>query len=328
MKNSHIVRVGPVHAGVIEPGVFRFTCNGERVERLEIELGFQHRGIEQLIAASADNPRRMMCLAEQIAGDTSVGHALAMAQIMDGDVVNPLVKSERRVALEMERVAMNLADASAMLGDVSYRLGMVALQALRTLIINATQRWCGNRFGRTLIRPSGSYYRLTLDLIKDFEATLADVLPRVEAVRRDAFASPSVLSRLEEICIMSAPAGRYSGDLAMRLAMRFEQIAASGAKIHKELHYLAANWFEPYAEPMYNSLFAPNTTLSSRVEAWRGRITHKAKISADGQIIEYRIIDPSASLWAALASSMAGAEISDFPVNNKSFNLSYCGVDL
>lgn len=328
MKEHHIVKVGPIHAGIIEPGVFRFTCRGERVERLDVELGFQHRGIEQLIVDSSHSARRMMFFAEQIAGDSTVGHSMVMAQILDPESMSPIIKSERQIALEMERMAVNIGDSAAILGDVSYRIGLVAMQALRTLIINATQRWCGNRFARTLIRPGGSYYRLNLDLIKDFECTLGEVLPRVAAVRADAFSSPSVLSRLEEICILSAPVGRYEGDLAARLAMRFDQIATSGERIAKELHFLSANWFEPYAEPCFDTALAPNATLTSHVEGWRGRITHRAKTDDTGRIIAYRIIDPSASLWAALASSMAGAEISDFPVNNKSFNLSYCGVDL
>lgn len=328
MKEHHIVKVGPVHAGIIEPGVFRFTCRGERIERLDVELGFQHRGIEKLIAESGHSAHRMMFFAEQIAGDTTIGHAMGMAQILDPETLSPIIKSERRVALEMERIAMNIADSAAMLGDVSYRIGLVAMQALRTLIINAMQRWCGNRFARTLIRPGGSYYRLDLDLIKDFERTLAEVLPRVAAVRADAFSSPSVLSRLEEICTLSAPAGRYDGDLAARLAMRFDQIATSGQRIAKELHFLNANWFEIYPEPCFDVSLAANVTLSARVEGWRGRITHRAKTDDSGRIVEYHIIDPSAALWGALAASMAGGEISDFPVNNKSFNLSYCGVDL
>ncbi|MEG0815123.1 MAG: hypothetical protein RSF93_04160 [Mucinivorans sp.] len=329
MKDQYIVKVGPVHAGIIEPGVFRFTCAGEKVEALELELGYQHRGIEALIVANSDNVWRMMALAEQIAGDTTVGHATAMAKILDPIQLNPIIRCERLVALEMERIAMNIADAAGMSGDMAYRLAYVGLQALRTLIINAMQRWSGSRFARTLIRPAGSFYRLDLDLIKDFEQTLHTVLPRIEAIRVDLFSSPSVLSRLEEICIMKAPAGRYCGDLSARLAMRFDQIAASGAKITEELNHLKAVWFETYCQPnMEMPVLAPNTTLSAYVEGWRGRITHRATTDARGRIVQYKIIDPSAALWSVMCATMVGGEISDFPLHNKSFNLSYSGVDL
>ena len=327
-EELHIVKVGPVHAGVIEPGVFRFTCSGERVERLDIELGYQHRGVERLMVERSASPLAMMLLAEQIAGDTTVGHAVATAQLLENGTCGEVLAAERRVALEWERLAMNAADAGALCGDVAYRPGLVAMQALRTLLVNAMQRWCGNRFGRGLVRPGGSHFRLDVERIKDFSAVLSAVLPRIERVRDMVFSSPSVLSRLEDVCPMERPMGRYEGDLAARLLMRFDQTTESGRIVEQELHFLSSRWFENYSEPDYGIELPASATLESRVSAWRGEAVHRATTDATGQIVDYRIEDPSAALWPFLAETMRGAEISDFPVCNKSFNLSYCGVDL
>lgn len=329
---THKVRVGPVHAGIIEPGVFHFTCRGERVEKLDVELGFQHRGIQELIVASSSHPRRMICLAEQIAGDTTIGHTTAMANILENNSCDPIILSERRVALELERMAMSASTLAALLGDVAYRLGLVSMQALRTLIVNVLLRWCGSRFGRTLIHPAGSYCRLDGVVMKDLQRMLSTVLPRVQAVRADVFSSPSILSRLDDICVMSSASGIFDGDLTARLDMRFEQIARSGAKILDECRLLsdlsAQDVAHDYPAPDYSIALPGCTTIVSTVDGWRGEIRHTATTDADGVIASYRIEDPSVQLWRALELSMVGGEISDFPVNNKSFNLSYCGVDL
>lgn len=329
IENKHIVRVGPVHAGVIEPGVFRFTCSGERVERLDIELGFQHRGIEQLIVESQSNRLRMMCLAEQIAGDTTLGHALAMAQILEAGGANDILRSERRVALELERMAMSISTAGAMLGDLAYRLGLVSMQALRTLVVNTTQMWSGSRYGRTLIRPAGSDYRLTPELLDRIEAMVAIVGARADNVRRDALSSPSVLSRTDEICEMPRPVGQYAGDLTDRLTMWFSQIETARTRIEYECNWLRAHAeSSDYPSPDYAVELSAEESMVSVVEGWRGRITHRAMTDSSGRIVEYKITDPSVELWDELALTMKGAEISDFPICNKSFNLSYCGVDL
>lgn len=324
---EHIVRVGPVHAGIIEPGVFRFTCHGERVEQLEIELGYQHRGIEALIVAAAEHPLKMMCLAEQIAGDTTVAHAMAMAEILEGDNCTKMIKAERDVALEMERVAMNLADIGALCGDIAFQTGLVACEALRTMVINTMQRWCGNRFGRTLIRPSGSYYRIDLDRKEDICSTLGDVDRRVKTLHSSINSSPSVRARFDEICMIKTPMGRYYGDINDRVQMRFEEIAASIERINMLCKRLSGWWFESHDEPCYTLALKPDTRYRSRIAGWRGAVKHSCLTDGSGKIIEYKIEDPSAKLWAVLAEAMKGGDISDFPINNKSFNLSYCGTD-
>lgn len=324
---EHIVRVGPVHAGIIEPGVFRFTCHGERVENLEIELGYQHRGIEQLIVDAADSPLKMICLAEQIAGDTTIAHTMAMVEMLEGDDCPKMIKAERDVALELERIAMNIADVGALSGDVAFQTGLVASEALRTMVINATQRLCGNRFGRTLIRPCGSYYRIDIERKEDITDTLSQVGRRFEALRRSIDRSPSVRARFDEICLIKSPMGRYYGDINNRVMMRFDEVVASIERVNMLLKRLSGWWFEEHSEPRYTINLKPDTRYRSRVAGWRGAVKHSCLTNGAGRIIEYKIEDPSAKLWAVLAEAMKGGDISDFPINNKSFNLSYCGTD-
>jgi Ni,Fe-hydrogenase III large subunit len=172
-EELHEVGVGPIHAGVIEPGHFRFICNGEKVLHLEIHLGYQHRGIERLFVEKKTALQRCI-LAESIAGDTAVGHALAHVQLIEslaGVEVPEALQIERCIALELERIAVHIGDTAALCADVAYQIGQVVCEALRTTIINTTQLWCGNRFGKGLIRPGGTHYRLSDTQVDSMLAT-------------------------------------------------------------------------------------------------------------------------------------------------------------
>ena len=161
-RSLHEVNVGPIHAGIIEPGAFRFICNGEQVLHLEIALGYQHRGAEAEFAAT-ENRLRQACLAETVAGDSAVAHASAFAAAVErlaGFRAPERLETERGIALELERMAMQIADTGALSMDVGYQLGQVACEALRTMTINTTQAWCGNRFGKGLVRPGGTDHPL------------------------------------------------------------------------------------------------------------------------------------------------------------------------
>lgn len=373
-RDLHEVQVGPVHAGIIEPGAFRFLCDGERIVHLEIALGYQHRGVEALMAGTTNRLKQIL-LGESIAGDTVVGHATAVAGILEAGAAaeewtgRDVIRCERAVALEMERMAVHIGDTAALCMDMGYQTGHVACEALRTLVINAMQQWCGNRFGKGLVRPFGAHHRLTLERAKHIETTLTEVIERYRTVGRDLLSTPSVLARLEGICPVTrrqalrvgavGPAARMAGvmrdvrqtfncyplsgfepvvidaeqdgthgDLLARLKIRLREAEVSYTMIMAGCKELAGRWFEAYPAPDYSRPMPAEALLFSLVEGWRGEICHVALTDTEGKMAAYKVYDPSLHNWMMLALSVRGAQISDFPVSNKSFNLSYCGHDL
>ena len=196
----HEVNVGPIHAGIIEPGAFRFICNGEQVLHLEIALGYQHRGVEAEFVRT-ENRLRQACLAESIAGDSAVAHATAFAAAIEKLTAVRLPEAleiERTLALELERMAMQIADTGALSMDVGYQLGQVACEALRTMTINTTQAWCGNRFGKGLLRPGGTDHPLDAETTEMIRRNVREIARRYDEVRHDPKSSPPLLARFEQ----------------------------------------------------------------------------------------------------------------------------------
>lgn len=366
----HEVNVGPIHAGIIEPGAFRFICNGEKVLHLEIALGYQHRGIEHLML-STDNRLRQTVLSETIAGDTAVGHSLAYVTVIE-KLTGPDrcsrsadLAAERAIALELERIAMHIADTGALCMDIGYQLGQVACEALRTVVINTTLAWCGNRFGKGLIRPGGTRYPLTAETAVNIRSNLTETVYRYREIREDLKSAPSLLARFEDCGAvareqlatigavgMAARAGglerdvrkthpygpwretirhvpelKRQGDVMARLLLRGRELYASANYISMLIDSLAPS-FESMPGPEYGQSLTPSSLSYSLVEGWRGEICHCALTDGAGRMAAYRIKDPSVHNWLALALAVRGEGISDFPINNKSFNLSYCGHDL
>ena len=370
-KSLHEVNVGPIHAGIIEPGAFRFICNGEQVLHLEIALGYQHRGVEAAFTAT-ENRLRQMCLAESIAGDSAVAHATAFAEAIEkltGRERPAQLDRERAVALELERMAMQIADTGALSMDTGYQLGQVACEALRTMTINTTQAWCGNRFGKGLIRPHGTDHPLTAEKSAMIRRNVAEIARRYDEVRRDIESSPSLLARFEQCgvvprdemrriggvgqaarasglgrdirathpwgsfgkCLHHTPVVEEAGDVMARLTVRSREVAQSARYIDRLLEIYEqkyGNLENPCGRPDYTSQLAPSSLSFGLVEGWRGETCHVAVTDAEGRLAAYRIKDPSLHNWLALALAVRGEGISDFPICNKSFNLSYCGHDL
>jgi Ni,Fe-hydrogenase III large subunit len=366
-EETHEVGVGPVHAGVIEPGHFRFICYGEKVLHLEIQLGYQHRGIENLFTGT-DNFLKQAILSESIAGDTAIGHSLAYAQAVDslrGKNVSSRLERERIIALELERMAIHLGDTAALCGDVAYQPGQAACEALRTIVINTMQDWCGNRFGKGLIRPSGSYYPLGLKEITLISERLSDVKRRYSEVADLVFNDSGVLSRFEGTGIVlsrqallagavgmaarssgisrdirkSHPFQAYrtfkypiplleGGDVLARAMLRKVEFDLSYDVITRLIGEITDTNADEIKKPDYSGKLQQELLCVSMTEGWRGEICHSVITDGSGRISLYKIKDPSVHNWHVLALAVRDQEISDFPLCNKSFNLSYCGNDL
>ena len=357
----HEVSVGPVHAGVIEPGHFRFQCDGEDVLHLEIALGYQHRGIEEALVGGP-HPLSIHQI-ETIAGDTTIGHTTAYAQALEAlaGVQAPLhALWLRSVALELERLANHTGDLGALADDVAFLPTSSACGKVRGDFLNLTALLCGNRFGRGLIRPGCSPVecepkRLEL-LSKRFEPTLQHVLQAVDWLWDSASsrARYEFLGTLEtqlaaEIGLVGIaarasglvrdvrfdhPTGWYrfaqvplavwpDGDVFSRAKVRWLEIRHSGEFLREQFNAMP----EPETTKELPPL-APEKLAVSLAEGWRGEICHVALTNSTGQLRRYKITDPSFHNWMGLALAMRNEAISDFPICNKSFKLSYCGFDL
>ena len=360
-EEVHEVAVGPVHAGVIEPGHFRFQCHGEEVFHLEIALGYQHRGVEQSLQGGPG--RRSVPLVESIAGDTVVGHTLAYAKVVESltSAVPPArALALRGIALELERLANHVGDLGAIANDVAFLPTASALGARRADYLNTLAEICGNRFGRALVVPGGTRFDLTDDAARSLAARVRRAWAGTRASANLLFDSPSVRARLEgtgtvarDVAVqlgLVGPAARAcgiardvrhdhavgiyrfahipvvtsdTGDVLGRVLVRYLEAEKSVAFVTEQLERLPdGDVRAPVGPP------APRRLVASMVEGWRGEIVHVAVTDGDGRFARYKVKDPSFHNWMGLAMALRGEQISDFPLCNKSFNLSYCGHDL
>jgi Ni,Fe-hydrogenase III large subunit len=365
-EELHEVGVGPVHAGIIEPGHFRFVCNGEQILHLEIQLGFQHRGIEKLFLDKTKLIQRTV-LVESIAGDSVVGHTTAFAYLlesMSGFTPDRELLYSRTIAQEIERIAIHTGDLSAICTDIAYQLGSSVLGRLRTPIINFRQEWCGNRLAKGLIRAGYNPYPFTKTLAERLTAILNAFEPDFIEINNEIARLPSTLSRFERTGMLSynqllsigtvgmsarmnalprdirtshsyglysefnhEPIIKHHGDVYSRVQIRKQEVLQSISYLRQLLNEIPQS--QPQSQPHPQSVdLKPDSFAISLTEGWRGEICHACITGEKGEMIIYKIKDPSFHNWLALALAVRNNEISDFPVCNKSFDLSYCGHDL
>ena len=362
-EELHEVGVGPIHAGIIEPGHFRFICNGEQILHLEIQLGYQHRGMEALFLDKKKLLQRIT-LAESIAGDTVVGHTTAFVNVwesLSGFKPSVNLLFDRTLALELERLAIHTGDLSAICTDIAYQLGSSVFGRLRTPVINFMQEWCGNRLSKGLIRAGKTNFPFTQQLAQRLSGLLDVYEPDFIEMYNEMKNLPTVLARLERTGVVTpgqaesigtvgmaartsgisrdirsshpfalfeqldhVPAIKHHGDVYSRIQIRKDEILQSIGYIRQWLQNI------PQADVQVPVLQRPGQGLFaiSLIEGWRGEICHCAVTGDQGELVHYKIKDPSLHNWLAVALAVRNNEISDFPICNKSFDLSYCGHDL
>lgn len=368
----HEVGVGPIHAGIIECGHFRFQCQGEVVMHLEISLGYHHRGMERACLGPLNN--KTLALMETAAGDTSIGHGWAYCSNMESLAgITPPLRAQliRAIALGLERLANHTGDLGALAGDIGYLPTASFCGRLRGDYLNLTAVMCGNRFGRNLLTPGGVKYDLTPEHItamrQKLNAAARDTLGATGLLWKTDSVTARMIGRgvlpketVLDLGIVGPPARaagvntdarssfplphltkhdmslktHNTGDIYARALIREKEIRESVAFIKRLLNQLPAGEILSGPPAANHGLagnqlkLAANAISVALVEGWRGEICHIAMTNDKGEISAYKVIDPSFHNWIGLALAMRLQQISDFPLCNKSFNLSYCGHDL
>jgi Ni,Fe-hydrogenase III large subunit len=317
--------------------------------------------VEKLLVGGPD--KRSIHHAETLAGDTSIGHATAFCQSLESLAhieAPPRAQAVRGISLELERIANHIGDLGALAGDVGYLPTMSWCGRIRGDVLNMTALICGSRFGRGMVRPGGAGFDIDPDIAGTLEERLAAMLRDARDACGLLWKTPSVLARFEGTGAVSSrdarsiglvgPAARAcgieedarrdlptgifrfahipvsssrTGDVFARAYVRWLEVQRSAAFISEQLRSLPAGEIAVSLPAL-----PPDAITVGCVEGWRGEICHAAVTGADGRLRSYKIVDPSFHNWFGLALALRGGEISDFPLCNKSFNLSYCGHDL
>jgi len=354
------IPVGPVHAGIIEPGHFRFSVVGESILKLKARLWFTHRGVEKLFEGL--EATGAIHLAERISGDTSAAHALAHSLAVEdalGIVMPEPAQRLRALVIELERLYNHAGDVGALANDVGFSLAQAHTLQIREELLRINSATTGHRLLRDAISPGAVQVHSLPD--PGQLARIADDLEEVaqlsldNTIVLDRFTGTAVLTheqahdlgclgyvarasgvetdaRIDHpICDLPiTPLTQTSGDVLARFTLRAGEFAAST----QLASHLIATTDElsfrgsPVRGAATGELPAGVRSGVGIVEGWRGTIVHRVEVDAGGHLTRVKIVDPSWFNWPALPLALAGTIVPDFPVTNKSFNLSYAGNDL
>ena len=360
-EGVHEIAVGPVHAGTIEPGHFRFSVVGEKVLKLEEHLGYTHKGLEQRFTALPILQGHR--LAARVSGDSAVAYSWAYCQAlegMSGRAIPPRAAWLRAVCLELERLANHLGDLGALGNDVGFAFGLTQFSRLKEDLLRATAAAFGRRYLFDIVVPGG----VASDLSAEAARALADAVRAVcaETVElrdiydehegvRDRFTGagrlePERAARLGVVGLVGRASGQArdvrvdmpdlpyteipvamvvqdGGDVASRVAVRFGEVQESGRLLTRLLSGLPDGMHAEQVGVPADGAFGVGL-----IEGWRGPVLVALQAGPSGSIRRCHPHDPSWQNWPALEHAIMGNIVPDFPLINKSFNLSYSGVDL
>jgi len=356
----HEIPVGPVHAGVIEPGHFRFSVVGEKVLRLEERLGYVHKGMEQRFARTP--PLEGHRLAARISGDSTVAHAWAYCMALEsatGCAPPQRALHLRAVLLERERVANHLGDLGALGNDGAFAFGLAQFSRLREDWLRVSMAAYGHRLTMDAVVPGGVAHDLDAASRDRIVRQCDQLQPEVRTLRaiydehaglQDRFVgtgrvTPELAAQLGLCGLAARASGRpgdlrcdqpwapydglavrqaahSAGDVAARVAVRFDEIDES-------LRLIRALCAALPSEALRRDVPLPQHATSGvgRVEGWRGEVFVALELDAQGRTVRCHAHDPSWHAWPVLEHAVIGNIVPDFPLINKSFNLSYSGHD-
>jgi Ni,Fe-hydrogenase III large subunit/Ni,Fe-hydrogenase III component G len=353
------IPVGPVHAGIIEPGHFRFSVLGETIVKMRARLYFTHKGTERLFAGreAVDG----VPLAERVSGDTAVGHTLAYCQALEslGEVEVPdRARLWRTVLLELERIYNHVMDAGAILADTGFPVGQAHCLRLRERLLRVNKTLTGHRLLRGAIVPGGLAFephggRDLLPVLRETASDFAEMMEiacentmvrdRLDDTGRlpeDVARDFGVVGYVARACGLARderadhPFAAYAdlgfepivetgGDVYARLQVRLREVRQSVDLAERAVALLAGS----HIRVALGALPAGATGFGV-VEAWRGRLAHMVIVGENDRLHRVKIVDPSFFNWPALARALEDNIVPDFPLINKSFNQSYSGNDL
>ena len=360
-EGVHEIPVGPVHAGIIEPGHFRFSVVGEKVLRLEERLGYVHKGIERRFTEfrALDGHQ----LAARVSGDSAVAFSWAYCQALEAlcdCVISRRAACLRAVCLEIERVQNHLGDLGALGNDAGFAFGLAQFSRLKEELLRTVASALGQRYLMDAIVPGGTHVDLEPEMSAALRRRITEIAAETRKLRdiydahagvRDRFVgagrvTPELARRLGLVGLAGRASGqpfdarvdlpappfdvlvptritRTDGDVAARVTVRFEELQESCRIISRLLEDLPDGAFRVQV-----SSPATDRLAVGLIEGWRGPVVVALEVGHDGMIHRCHPHDPSWQNWPVLEYAIIDNIVPDFPLINKSFNLSYSGHDL